>query len=158
MFGLLDSSALTRRSVDSSSHLTLISPSVFSLGSPTACSIMTSCESGASPERLSSKSRGNSGPLCDLSHQCLDTWNMQSVAWVLLAWDIGLKNFSRPVSWCSGTWDSQSVRWCHRVYEVLQKLPRLAHGSQTFTVLLFHLLSTMETLPFPSTGTAQFFA
>ena len=37
----------------------------------------------------------------------------------------------------------------HRVYEVLWKLPHVAHGSQACTLPLFHLQSRMETLPFP---------
>ena len=35
----------------------------------------------------------------------------------------------------------------HRVCEVLLKLPQMAHGSQTCTLSLFHVLSKMETLP-----------
>ena len=36
----------------------------------------------------------------------------------------------------------------HRENKALLKLPQLAHGSQTVTLLLVHLLSSMEALPF----------
>ena len=88
---------------------------------------------GGSPERPPSmKGWSRPGTLCD---RCPDAQEMQSVArrlaWFLLAWDIGLTNFSRPVS------------------------PLLAHVSQTRTSSFFHLQSTMETIPFPFVGVAN---
>ena len=46
----------------------------------------------------------------------------------------------------------------HWVDEFLQELPQVAHGSQTSTLSVFHILSTMETLPSPLIGLAHFFA
>ena len=78
----------------------------------------------------------------------LSVSRMQSVArclaWMFVAWDIGLKNFSRLVSWWSGTLEFEIGRPTpskgHRGCEVLFKQQQLAHVSQTWTLSLFHLL------------------
>ena len=56
VFGILDLLAKTRRSVDSSAELALISASVLSFGSTTDCPTTTVCESGGSQETPSLKS------------------------------------------------------------------------------------------------------
>ena len=43
-----------------------------------------------------------------------------------------------------------------RVYEFVLQVPQLAHGSQTCTLSLFYLESSMDTLPL--VGVAPFFA
>ena len=99
VFDLLDLSVKTARSVDSSSELPLISSCAFSFGTTTDRSNTTLCESGSSPERPRLE---RLKPLWNLLRpvlQCLDTWENAAgrpmPAWVLQAWNIGLKNFSR---------------------------------------------------------------
>ena len=91
-------SATHGRSVDSSSELISsgVSSSQLQVVPPRHC-VSREFTREAFFERLK--------PLWNLMRpvsQCLDMWEMQSVspckAWVLLLWDIGLKNFSRLVS------------------------------------------------------------
>ena len=78
--------------------------------------------------------------LVRLVSQCLDTWEMQSVArclaWVLLAGDIAI---GRPTSGLG-----------RPVYEVRQKRPQLAHGSHTCIVFNFPSFVVLEKQHLPT--------
>ena len=85
----------TRKSVDSWLELTLISSNVFPFVSTSSCSTSTLCGSEKVTKESSSNMLSPFWKLMRPISQCL--------AWILLAWVIGLKNCSRLVSWCSGT-------------------------------------------------------
>ena len=91
--------ANARRSADSSLELNLMSSGMFSFGKTTSCATTTLWRVGGTIEALFERLLKPRWNLMRAVSQRLDTREMQSVArrlaWVLLAWDIGMKNFSR---------------------------------------------------------------